>query len=523
MKRNVIPLQLILMLWVIFAQGCATLFDKHQTEILVKTNPPETKVKIRIVTPRRPTFIREIPGIIQTENLHRRSRIEIVDSCYQSKKNRFRRKFSWTSMLNILSFGLGFIVDGINSRTAQFIPVQTIPVSKKQACDPNDSVPVIADTTEQDASPDVIEIPKTISIASEPTGNEIKLLIEHPTNPAFIVTLPAIVDRESIDRRSTYRYIDPCYGSHIRNFRRANARKYGKNVMESKQQIPLYQKEKCTPGMLKIDISDPQRVSETTPEFDPFSEAQGLISLLGGIQFKVLSGIATVESSVKIENENTTIANGKSQYRGYQISFQRPELKRGFSYSFFPNSMQQTIKIADFRESVESIESKDSLNIPVDVTDFETGLPVDPDDPNTYNIGLTSWGIMAEGRYGYYGYFKNFNLGYFGDISLGAAVAEQIAMEVEIGDNTVKETEWYFAPSASLSVTVGLLAPKINSAFRLSLNKTYYPSLRLPEDVEFRGPVLYNEEKDVLERKRIFINEVALDITNIQFAYTYVF
>ena len=169
------------------------------------------------------------------------------------------------------------------------------------------------------------------------------------------------------------------------------------------------------------------------------------------------------------------------------------------------------------------METSGSQTIPAIVTDYETGLVVDPEDPNTYNIRMTSWGIVAAGQYNWVKDCRHRDCTLFGEIALGVGLYENMTVEVEMGNRTERASNWEWAQSHSLSGSVGMLLPAWNSALQLAFSYVRYPNLQLPDNVEFRDRVTYNEEKNVLERKRVFVDEVELEITNVQFSYTYFF
>ena len=402
-----------------------------------------------------------------------------------------------------------------------------------------------------------------------PAGSRVQVQITHPTNP-YKIEIPNGIDIDTLHHSSRIKIVDSCYEPDELPIETELAEEYYLNwsnagvgflVDYATGEMWRYRRMTTVPVTKNPDCGKEETPSSEAADNREFEEeaslldskdggldegsavpsgrvqasgteaasgdlgsfTQGFLEYLGGVQLKYLYGLATVRSYVENDGQEEEIANGDAEYTGYELSFRKPFVKTGWSYFMHPRYLSQSITIGDFQESLPVREKEGSQTIPVVVTDYETGLVVDPDDPNTYDIRMSSWGFAATGQYNWAKECRHRDCRLFGEIALGVGLLEETTVDVKLGNRSEKETEWKWAQSYSLGGAVGMLQPAWNSALQISVSYIYYPNLKLPDDIEFRHKVTYNREKDIFERRRVFIDEVELIIGNVQLTYTYIF
>ncbi len=408
---------------------------------------------------------------------------------------------------------------------------------------------------------------RKIRVDSIPSTPGIKIAITHPQHPLAGET-PMEINSRDLHRDSTIRVTEPCYETTEVSFEIGKSKAASLNIFNlgigflvdyangalwqyrDTTAVPVLKKPLCDPNAdaaasfkplrgqtaWEADASGDSGKDDAVEQYGSVLSAEGLaeqqsqgvfqylLHRLGAVRFKYIFGSANIKSFVRREDEVEEIANGNEWYQGYEISFQTPDSAEGWSYSLIPRYLNQSIMIADFREGIKSLSLPGTETIPVVVTDFETGLVVDPSDPNTYVIHLSSWGVIAESQFNWVQHCKIGNCALFFNFVGGFSLLEEITMDVEFGSDAEKSTNWKWAKSFYAGLTLGtvqLLLPK--SSFQISYNYLRYPSLKLPRSIEFRDKTAYNSDKQVFERKRVFLDEVELEVHTLSLTYTFIF
>ncbi len=275
---------------------------------------------------------------------------------------------------------------------------------------------------------------------------------------------------------------------------------------------------------IATDIADDSKSVSNSPQgslSNIFSEV--IIKNWSGVCLTALYGKADIKSSVDISGHNREVANGSADYTGYSLTFENSKNVKGFSWLLYPRFINQKISIADFREDIRYVDVADTQNIDYIVTDYETGVLVDPLDVNRYQIEIDSVGLMLKGMYQWnseekYSLYKS----YF-NVYCGIGAAELFDIGIELGEDNPKKKKWYFGSSYSAGISGGLLINAINTLVEIKYQFTDYPKLILPGDAEFRYKYIYNEEKEVYERARLFLDEVDFAKSTVCLSATYFF
>lgn len=243
--------------------------------------------------------------------------------------------------------------------------------------------------------------------------------------------------------------------------------------------------------------------------------------MLGGVNLKLEGGAATVSSSVTdVNGEKREIAKGENAYSSISLAFKSPYVAspRGFGYTIYPQIIASSIVIADFRESIPKNDVEGTETIPVEVTDYETGQLVDPEDPNTYQIDIQSLGLVGEINYTFN---PRNNLQWFFLLGVGTSLLEYQTVNVQLGSSDESTEKWEGFRYYTVKAHSGFAIHHIY--FGMGLDYLHYPNLSIPENIEFRDEVVYNAEKQIYERGRVFVGNVDFDVYKIVFNFNYPF
>lgn len=272
------------------------------------------------------------------------------------------------------------------------------------------------------------------------------------------------------------------------------------------------------------DIADDSKSVSKLPQ-DSWSKifSEVIKKNWSGVCLTALNGKADIKSSVDISGHNREVANGSAEYKGYSITFENSKNVKGFSWLLYPRFINQKISIADFREDIRYVDVPDTQNIDYIVTDYETGALVDPLDVNRYQIEIDSVGLLLKGMYQWNSEEIHSNFKSYFNVYCGIGAAELFDIGIVLGEDNPKKKKWYFGSSYSAGISGGILINAINALFEIKYQFTDYPKLILPGDAEFRYKYTYNEEKDVYERARLFLDEVDFSKNSVCFSVTYFF
>lgn len=232
-------------------------------------------------------------------------------------------------------------------------------------------------------------------------------------------------------------------------------------------------------------------------------------------------GQAKVNSKVSdAQNLSYVVANGESQYSSIKLSMDNRPISHGWKHGFRPQFFHQEISISDFRSAIPLVNAENSRDIPFVVTEFETGQEVDPLDPNIYDIEYNSIGLSLYGGTDFPTLiFKRHNI----DISFDAAISLMDANRIDIvyGNSSKSLSDLVLLNSISFDFGAKLYLPKSTSVISLGIGGEYYPEIKAPQELEFRdSKVVFNEDKNIFERKRLFLNHIEMYAWELHMTYT---
>lgn len=240
-----------------------------------------------------------------------------------------------------------------------------------------------------------------------------------------------------------------------------------------------------------------------------------------GVMITYFGGRADVSSSVTDDSGNKqVIANGNEQHQGYQISFNNPTKQSTFYYAFIPHIVQHNITISDFRENLPTVAVQGKATVPYVVTDFYSGQEVDPLDPNRYTIKLDAGGIDLTGGSSWtVACPQDFRCLLDLGVAAGITLAEYQHIDLHLGRDRVEENRFRALHAYHGSINGYLIFPDWNNLFvEFGYMMMRYPQIDIPKKVEFKNTAKYNEDKNIFERERVFVDRVELDIATFSFS-----
>ena len=239
-----------------------------------------------------------------------------------------------------------------------------------------------------------------------------------------------------------------------------------------------------------------------------------------GVQATYLVGSASVETGVTHDGNSSTVASGDASQRQLMVSLTRRQ-KTGLTLYISPHFLSTSVHIADFSGGIEINDVQDAEEIPAIESDFETGLAVNGADPNKYGLGMdavglnvgasytTIWTATSGERPVYVGFYGAVNA-----LQYGRA-------QVSVGSQEDKHTRFDWAASYTAGGRMDHMLDALGSMISFEVSWIYYPAIALPQKLEFRDKIRFNESKESYERRRIFVDELTLRTFNVGLSYTY--
>ncbi len=249
---------------------------------------------------------------------------------------------------------------------------------------------------------------------------------------------------------------------------------------------------------------------------------------LSGVELSRFYARANVTSYAKdMYGKNITIASGNEEGNGYRVYLAQPAKASGFFIYPLIGFVSEDISIQDFRSEIPEVDvGKSSENIPAIVFDPQTGMAVDPMDPNVYQLRLKTFSLGQKAGYDYVSRDRwsiAFASGYF-----GVNLIEDRFCEFTLGSQTESGWQWVFVKSFMFGASYGLVFPKIHFGFRLSFDIEKYPKFQYPTPLDFKGEVLFvgdenNPDSFHAQRNLTWVEAVDLQTYNGQLSLYFFF
>lgn len=248
----------------------------------------------------------------------------------------------------------------------------------------------------------------------------------------------------------------------------------------------------------------------------------GVKYLLGGIEASIGAGSVAVTSLVRFDDVlREPVASGTAWIDVLSVSLYSGPKATGWRIAPTGGWLRQSIYISDFSRDLPRVEDDGFTTIPGTCSDAETGDSVDCALPNAYSLDLQSF---------YGGLFLGYDFVFGGPNFhvLSGAYATLNAVEyrradVRLANNSITGNELIFARSAGLTGTLGFALPKWNVVARTSMDYFFFGNFGFGDGVEVRGPVVFDDEKDVYYRPRLEVDEARLSSVSLKFSLAYTF
>lgn len=249
---------------------------------------------------------------------------------------------------------------------------------------------------------------------------------------------------------------------------------------------------------------------------------EGAKALLGGIEVTGGFGRAGVSSRIMTESgERLTLASGNVPETSFSVGLFGGPMGTGWRLAPTGGWFTRDAEISDFSASLPSSPQSDSIDVGATCSDPNTGASISCQAPNRYDLELQSYygGVLA----GYEIVVGNPRFQLFAGGYGSLNVIERRTATVSVADQTGSGTEWKALRSFGLQGTTGFKLPRIHTAFRMTFDYQRYGRFALSQPLEFRGPVVYDEEREVYLRPRYTVEDTALGVLSLKFSAAYIF
>lgn len=245
------------------------------------------------------------------------------------------------------------------------------------------------------------------------------------------------------------------------------------------------------------------------------------VGALGGLEGSLTGGVARVESSARTSLGEELVGRGEAVTSGFRVSFFRPPTKTGFFFPPLLGFFSQDIDITGFVDEVPVHQVPGGVTVGARVTDPRTYAPVDLGQPLSYGLRLRS-GYLGQGL-GLNLVLGTDDVELFGTLRFGVHLLEVRHTDVSL--ETKRELGWSaaFASSGQLGLQAGLTFPHLHLSLRAAVELEYFRSFSYPEPLEFQAATLWNPNKEVYERGRVFVDGAEVTTLNWQLSLTYLF
>ena len=263
-------------------------------------------------------------------------------------------------------------------------------------------------------------------------------------------------------------------------------------------------------------VDEPREVNLDTPR-------DWAVWLVGGLELRPSLGLARVVSDVEWEDGSSEkVASGMAGQLGWSITIGGPPRHTGFVIRPSAGFFSRSIAIADFRTDLPSPPGETAgRNIAAICSDPVTGETVDCAVPNEYQLTLRS--LHGGARVGHQWVYEWGPFEFFAESSLAMNLIEWRFVRSLIGATTRSGTHWRLFGSFDARAAAGVHLVPARVALALRLDFSRYRSFEYPEPQEFRGALQYNEDKEVWEQPRVWVESARVFTTTMMGALIVVF
>lgn len=249
----------------------------------------------------------------------------------------------------------------------------------------------------------------------------------------------------------------------------------------------------------------------------------GAMYLLGGVE--VTAGFGQAGASSRVQNEageRFIIASGNEPENSFSVSLYGGPTSTGWKLAPTGGWFTREVSIQDFAADLPGGERmRGALDVPGVCRDVATGEMISCQSSNVYDLSLKSYygGLMG----GYEVVVGNSRMQLLGGLYASANLIERRTTQVVLGEETVTDVSWKPLRSFGLQSTAGLKFPRWHTVFRLGFDYARFARFEFGQPLEFRGPVVYDESRQMYVRSRYSVEDTALGVLGLKFSAAYVF
>jgi len=241
------------------------------------------------------------------------------------------------------------------------------------------------------------------------------------------------------------------------------------------------------------------------------------LALLGGVEVSPFYGFARVASQAKNESgARVDIAAGQATQTGYRVALYKAPARTGFFVYPTLGYMQQTIAIADFRETLPKVVLPGSRDIEAVCRRVKDYALVECGAPTVYDLDMKSG--YGGGRGGLEFVFGDSGVQMFGSASLGLNLVEYRAIRAHIADHTGKRRGFDWLGSGAAGGTLGVSFPESHVALRFNVDYELYRNFKYAQPIDFRGPSTWDETVQNYVRPPTYVDGASLSSWSLQCA-----
>ncbi len=249
----------------------------------------------------------------------------------------------------------------------------------------------------------------------------------------------------------------------------------------------------------------------------------GLAYLLGGVELTAGFGQAGVSSRVLDENgDRFLIASGNEPETSFSVSLYGGPSSTGWRFGPTGGWFTREIAIQDFAAQLPGGDPmRGVVDVPGECRDPDSGESISCQAPNVYDLALQSFYAGAMGGYEVLVGNSRFQLmgGLYGTIN----ALEFRRTRITVADESVDGKAWKVIRSGGVQATAGVRLPRLHSAFRVTFDYQRFARFDFAQPLEFRGPVVYDEDRQMYIRPRYQVEDTALGVLGLKFSAALVF
>ncbi len=234
--------------------------------------------------------------------------------------------------------------------------------------------------------------------------------------------------------------------------------------------------------------------------------SQMMIDQLTGVEVSYYAGSTKALSHIGDGGNEEVVASGDQKISGFSASIYNP--KRGFYLSFYPSFITQRISISDFAKDVPITHEPGKDSIPAVITDFASGHKMDSDLQNVYDLDFFSLHLVAAVGYLYSTRCKSRMICFYLEGRLASHLLDSTWMMVDVGKERFDGYRFNFWQSLGYGINSGLRFPKVKMTLDVGYLWFFSPEMQLPDNVEFQGPIIYDQSNNIFKRSRILVNMI---------------